>query len=431
MIKGIYGRKVCVSLSWILIMIVAVFAGFLNTKGYAHILKNMLTLAVMFSIGANLHKGKLVYCKKIPNYIVLWLVFLLFVFMSFNANTLGSMRIICGIIIALALMMHIEWIGCGKVILGVFTGVNVFFTLLFFVVPQLYTYVVKAYGMVPAGTSAGKAGYRAGIADHYSQNGIYISVFLILVVSEFLTCVISKERNRKKNVSLLLLSCVAMFALLLTSKRGVFVFALISIAFTYLISNKSKVTRTVKLLIALLIAIGIIQIVSEFIPEIGLVFERFQKMGEDGSTAERFAMWQLAVQKFLDNPILGNGFWSFREFYHKNLAHIFHYNDARFQYNNAHNVYLQVLCETGLVGASVYLSALTTTLKKTVEIVRHCEKLNFNLKSAALFSLTMQIFFAIYSFTGNCLFDVVFLFYVFALSITLCLEKNMRSRNLL
>ena len=217
---------------------------------------------------------------------------------------------------------------------------------------------------------------------------------------------------------------------LLTGKRGVLVFSIIAIAFTYLISSKRKVTNTIKIVIGILIALGMLQIMSEFIPEIGFVFERFQSVGDDGSTAERLAMWGLAVNKFVKNPILGNGFWSFRAFYHENLAQIFHYNDARFQYLNAHNVYLQVLCETGVLGEIIYLAAITLTLRQTIKIVRDCEKISAGLKSAALFSLAMQIFYIIYSFTGNCLYDVVFLFYIFALSVTLCLDKNMRSENL-
>lgn len=428
---GVHSKKICASLSWILVMIVAVFAGFLNAKGQANAMRNMLFIATFFSIAMNIKNGKVVYCKKIPSYMAMWLIFLPFVLVSYKANTLGSLRIICGILISLAFMMNVEWIGYSKIILGAFAGINVFFTIFFFIMPQLYTFVINAYGTIPAGTSVGKAGYRAGITDHYSQNGIYISIFLILIVSELLACYFTKEKDQKKQGIFFICCCITLFSLLLTGKRGVLVFSVIAVVFTYLISSKRKVTNAIKIAVGILIALGILQIMSEFVPEIGFVFERFQSVGDDGSTAERLAMWGLAINKFAKNPFFGNGFWSFRSFYHENLAQIFHYNDERFQYLNAHNVYLQVLCETGVLGEIIYLSAITLTLRQTIKIVRECEQINAGLKSAALFSLSMQIFYVIYSFTGNCLYDVVFLFYIFALSVTLCLDKNMRSESLL
>ena len=57
---GIHRRKICASLSWILVMIVAVFAGFLNAKGYANMMRNMLFIATILSIAMNIDKGKIV-----------------------------------------------------------------------------------------------------------------------------------------------------------------------------------------------------------------------------------------------------------------------------------------------------------------------------------------------------------------------------------
>lgn len=74
----------------------------------------------------------------------------------------------------------------------------------------------------------------------------------------------------------------------------------------------------------------------------------------------RIALWKLAIKGFLDEPILGNGWRSF-----KDIAP----ESGNTHATNAHNVYLQLLCETGVVGfciaGTVFVWILVLVLKKT------------------------------------------------------------------
>ena len=92
-------------------------------------------------------------------------------------------------------------------------------------------------------------------------------------------------------------------------------------------------------------------------------------------------------------------------------------------YNAAHNVYIQVLCETGLMGFTIYMLAITMTLVEGIRLAKllshHPER---EIRFAASFALTLQIFYLLYSLSGNCLYDIVFYFYGLSLALTSALK---------
>ena len=183
-----------------------------------------------------------------------------------------------------------------------------------------------------------------------------------------------------------------------------------------------------KIAIFLLIAVGLLQILSETVPAMGYVFERFQSLGEDDSTLERLAMWDLAIKKFKEAPLLGNGLWSYRFFYKQELGAYFHPYEEKYQYLNAHNVYLQLLCETGIIGFGLYMASISLTLYKTIKNAKRIMLLDeYYLRYAVIFSLVFQLFYIIYSFTGNCLYDVVFPFYAIAIAMNMSVDGYLRT----
>ena len=123
---------------------------------------------------------------------------------------------------------------------------------------------------------------------------------------------------------------------------------------------------------------------------------------------------KLAFNKFLENPIFGNGFGS----YGYSFAQAGEYNMGTIARMNAHNVYAQMLCETGVVGTAFYILAIGGGVSYTIKIIRNLPKdVDIEIRSGIFFSLTVQIFYILYSFTGNCLFDIVFYYYFAAIMV--------------
>jgi len=216
-------------------------------------------------------------------------------------------------------------------------------------------------------------------------------------------------------------------ALILTSKRGVLLWSFGSVFLTYIICSDRQLGKLVKIFIGIFVVASILQIVSESLPELNYLIGRFETLGEDSESRERLAMWSLGLRSFTEKPIFGNGFWSYRTIYYENLGQIMHRYTERYQRLDAHNVYIQVLCETGITGFVIYCTSIICTLKKTIDIIKHSHIADTPyLKTGIMLSLCFQLFFLLYSLSGNCLYDVVFYFYAISIAFVLSINYKLK-----
>lgn len=285
---------------------------------------------------------------------------------------------------------------------------NCIATVLFFLIPSLYSGIPSLLKTTPVwGIGAGIAyGYRAGLTTHYSSNGIYCAVELI---SLFTVLTKGKGSTRRFRKVLLFFTVLSAFALLLTAKRGVLVFSIVSIiAMWYVCSRDGQVTRFVKALFYSAVVLCSILILAQFIPAIANTVSRFTDSTDISSG--RFMIWARAIEGFKDHPLLGNGWFGF--FYD-----VLNQN-TYFGASNAHNIYLQLLCETGVVGFTCVVSFFIVHLIFTIKICRRVMKCtNPEIRLLAVISITIQIFCLIYGFTGNILYDFTFISYMLACAI--------------
>ena len=147
------------------------------------------------------------------------------------------------------------------------------------------------------------------------------------------------------------------------------------------------------------------------VPSLAVVLERFQIASQmDDPTLGRSGMVQIAMALFLSNPLQGIG-WGNTQ----NLV---------FVNTNIHNVYAQLLAETGIVGFTVFVGwfiiILTFTLRKIVAIRKGRITAVPNELCHLCFSGCFQFFFLVYCMTGNPLYDrMMYIPYFIACSITL------------
>ena len=101
----------------------------------------------------------------------------------------------------------------------------------------------------------------------------------------------------------------------------------------------------------------------------------------------------------------------------------------RFAYLNAHNVYIQLLCETGIMGFLIALKGAMNILRRTFYFLDKSVRdlMGNKLKTIVFFSLAMQIFFWLYSITGNCLYDTMFSFYSIAVGMIMGCMIHMKN----
>ena len=369
--------------------------------------------------------------SSVPPYMLLWFLMGLFALAGIVRVRFGSLQIVICILFAFVAGTNDDWIETAVKIAKFLLFVFVFFTFFFLLFPKTYKVVTHFYGFIPDGTARGAFPYRAGIASHYSINALNISLLLIFVAVKYILDNGITLKFKKGSTFDLVLMGMTFFALLMTAKRGVLVWSILAVGIFYILLNKGNVGNIIKVIIIALILLGILILLSENIAVLSKVFERFRVVGtsEDNSAAQRLAMWKLALRYFKKSPIFGTGFWTYRGFYNTNLSAIYDKNGQHGSID-AHNVYIQVLCETGIIGLTIYLLAIGFLLYRTITLLWTLDRNESRLQGIISLSLALQIFYILYSFSGNCFYDMTFFYYSFSMALTYAAENRIRKNRM-
>lgn len=248
-------------------------------------------------------------------------------------------------------------------------------------------------------------GYATGLASHFSLNGMNMSIALMLVSTLLLSA-----KKRSKYALLALLCLVALF---MTGKRAPLVFAIFAILVTYLVCAEASALKKFFTVISGLLGGAILLYVASFnIEGIGATLGRFEAFFTNNETVDvsngRFLLYGIAINYFKSAPLFGIG-W--REFSKRVV--VFFNEDSSFR--DTHNVFLQLLCETGIVGALVFFALFAVSLIITIHLILAHKRKELDLSETArfglAFSLMTQVFFLCYAMTGNPLYDTVTLYY--------------------
>ena len=245
--------------------------------------------------------------------------------------------------------------------------------------------------------------HAVGLANHYSQNGIYMAISLC---ASFALCFRKPGKNILQKVLLL---SVAFFSLILTGKRGVLIFSVFAMLVSYIICKKGALANKLVTVLFILSSIAlVVYALSFYVEGVAAAFERitamFSARNETSDISNgRFKLYAIAWNFFKESPILGIG-W--REF-SKEVVNFYNQDSVL---RDAHNVFLQLLCETGIAGFSVFVSLFISAITQTVQLVIKNTKnmlcLSDNTKMVLIFSLCYQVFFLTYCITGNPLYDL-------------------------
>lgn len=245
-------------------------------------------------------------------------------------------------------------------------------------------------------------GYMTGFTTHFSTNAIYLSIASLFFFSEFL------QKKEKKSIIFFILSIIALFT---AGKRAHLIFTILCCLLTF-IAQKSKnaIKKYFKLFTALLFSTFIFVIISKYIPEMTNILSRFEILIENGDVMNgRTELYDLAFSLWDRHLFLGNGWGSFSYYYQLIL-----YTPGSKSFLDAHNVFIQLLCETGLVGFLFFVSIMIISLIKSLVNIKKNNEIALN-----SFVFSYQLFFILYCFTGNPLYDpMCYVIYFIAIGLT-------------
>lgn len=235
----------------------------------------------------------------------------------------------------------------------------------------------------------------AGITDHYSTNGMVLANAMIVA---WAFMIVNRRYHTGKKDKFTIIFALILIGLFLTAKRAHLLFTTIACFTSYYICTKKERNHESKFFIMILGTLAAVLVAYLFIPQAHNVISRFFGMSEDTNIESRHIFWELALLYFGRHWLFGIGWFGFRN----NIAPFVQYT------GHCHNVYIQLLCETGVVGFSIFAMWFVGSLVISILMAyKHFLKTNnMTVKISLMFCLAYQIYFLMYCYSGNPLYDV-------------------------
>ena len=135
--------------------------------------------------------------------------------------------------------------------------------------------------------------------------------------------------------------------LILSQSRTAFLIAIALCCIIYIDDLKSKASKFFSPFISLLAFISFFSIIIFIFSDLNQFLEYF---GRDTTLSGRIFLWEYAYERFLNSPLLGEGYKSFWLNNTVLLKILFEYSAV-----NGHNLWLDIFLELGIVGGSVLM----------------------------------------------------------------------------
>jgi len=199
---------------------------------------------------------------------------------------------------------------------------------------------------------------RAG-GTGYGPNEFAIAILPFIATTLYMAI---SEKNRTLKLTLLVIMVVIFMALISTVSRGGIV-GLGGMLLIALFKSKRKIITIIAICAAIILFIN-------FMPQ--NLRERFTKTqvsvqaygtgdGDIDSTTRRYYLVQAGWRIFLEHPLFGIGVGNY---YYENR------NYAPVHPGRAHNMYIEIMAELGIIGIFLFLGTIFFTLKGLNEIIK-------------------------------------------------------------
>lgn len=314
-----------------------------------------------------------------------------------NGNFLFDITLVVMYLIYFAINGNELWHKVAMKALLIFGVFYTFSTIYLFIFPNVYVNTVAPlFGGTYMNSMIRKAraGYAVGFSGHYSTTAMYLSATLGVSISFLIRKGLTKNR-----VAAMIMTVLTIIAILLTGKRAHTLFIIFAILGTYYIMNcEKKLGRVFKILTGFAIVAALYLIFAQFYPPLQNVLRRFIYTAESGDvTLGRLTMISEALLIFKSHPLFGAGWGAFTYANESSVA-------------NAHNVFVQLLCDNGVILSIPFYIFFGLNLKRTVTVAKKVVRDSRSYDSRKIilltFSVYIQLFFLLYCFTGNPLYDI-------------------------
>lgn len=358
--------------------------------------------------------------RKYNILLTIGLIVILFLYVfrndELNLNPIGCIWYIFIIFIAFILQFSSEWTKDFYPIINIFTIEHVIGTYFCYFFPSYYKENIlpilsNNYGYSDLINQI-NGNMIAGFTSNYGINATYLIIGLIIIFCNTL-------QKEKINYWDIIKIIIVLFAVILTGKRGTLIFGILTMLITFITYNKDKIFKKIFKIILYAIFIFIaIAIVSQFMPGLNLVFNRI--FDSDNLLNGRGFLYKNAWNLFINHPLFGIGWGNFKYY----ISNNFYLGQV-----NVHNMYLQLLCETGIIGTFIILFFIFFTLKLTYSLLKNN---NYNeYKTEITTSFAIQLYLVLIGISSTPIYGVECLYpYLISAMIPYVIYLNSNTNNL-
>lgn len=297
-----------------------------------------------------------------------------------------------------------KWIEQWLSLTVFFVVINALATIVFYFNISLYKQFINIFFNGETVTSLltyYNKGYMCGLCTHFSSNGMILGIGTIVVFQKLKGLFLKKDKNKKIKITKILYTIallLVIYGLFLSSKRSPLIAAIIAIVVTLLIASGKNILKKLITLVASFGALAALYFIAvEYIPGFDTIANKFTSLesSDAGVLNGRDYLWEMAIDLFKESPLIGSGYGGYAAYAESVDAFT----------TSAHNYYLQILAELGIIGLILYLIAFISSVIFTAKLIVKASKINVTEEDIAALSISLgiQIFVLIYNFTATSL----------------------------
>ena len=198
---------------------------------------------------------------------------------------------------------------------------------------------------------------------HFNALAAYLNMIIPFAIAFM---IVPKDRTSRLLGSTCF--CLATAALYLTGSRGGLLayFGILALSAIFLgIRWRPRVVVLLRVGLVLVVASAIVVLLTPKVPEQQQI-NRLQEV-DDFTELSRLALWATAAEMFTLHPVFGVGYGNYRALYGDYLT------DVESDQMDAHNLYLELLAETGILGFALFLLPVSLVLSRALILLRSAD----------------------------------------------------------
>ncbi|GEM_PF-452940 len=203
--------------------------------------------------------------------------------------------------------------------------------------------------------------------------GFYINIIIVTICTRFNMYKSEKLENNKFKILEKVTFIISIICLFFTFSRASWVSLVSALFLIGVVFDKKYIWFSIFIFICIFGADALL----------GINRADVTKLSEDSSLSYRIELWKTSLKIIKDNLVTGIGFGTFYKY--TGL-----YSDVIKKYiEHCHNIYLQILMDSGLVGFTVFLTTLYSSVKKLLKEYFSDKYNKFSIFLILLLSMTL------------------------------------------